>query len=96
MLNKRLLFFHNAGTQNGLYICIISKWKGENKVYYFIFGLVVGAVIASVVLVTWILRARSGEIQVYEYDGEIYPVLAVSSKKDFDKRYLLVKTVKYE
>lgn len=63
---------------------------------YFFIGFVAGLLIASAVLVTWILRAKAGEIQIYDYEGVIYPVMAVKSKKDFDKRYLLLKTKRYD
>lgn len=63
---------------------------------YFFLGLAVGIVLTAIGFCIWIFKARSGEIQIYYYDGQIYPVLAANSNKDLEKRYLLLKTVKYE
>lgn len=61
---------------------------------YFFLGLAIGIVLTAIGFCIWIYKARSGEIQIYYYDGGIYPVLEVNSIKDVEKRYLLLKTVK--
>ena len=62
---------------------------------YLIIGFVAGVLLTSAVFIFWLARASGGELQIYEQDGQIFPVISVKSKKDFEKRYLLLVTKKY-
>lgn len=61
--------------------------------WYLIIGFVAGAVLTVIPFVIWINRAKSGELQLYTQADAVYTVLRISSKQDFAKRYLLLKTV---
>ena len=63
--------------------------------WYLIIGFVVGLLLTSAVFIFWLVRASGGELQIYEQDGQIYPVISVKSRKDFEKRYLLVVIKRY-
>lgn len=62
---------------------------------YLVIGFIVGLLTASGIFIFWLARASGGELQIYEQDGQIFPVISVKSKKDFEKRYLLLVTKKY-
>lgn len=62
---------------------------------YLVIGFIVGLLAASGIFVFWLVRASGGELQIYEQDGQIFPVISVKTKKDFEKRYLLLTTKKY-
>lgn len=61
--------------------------------WYLILGFVAGMILTATPFIIWLRKARSGELQVYFQNDEIYPVLSVTSQQDFAKRYLLLKTV---
>lgn len=63
--------------------------------WYLIIGFIIGLLLASGIFIFWIVRASGGELQIYEQDGQIFPVISVKTKKDFEKRYLLLTTKKY-
>lgn len=59
---------------------------------YLIIGVLIGIALSASVFCLWLSKAESGELQIYTQDGEIYPVLSVKSKKDFEKKIFIVRT----